>query len=253
MRGIAQETGELGIENLRDITDFFRSDIRDVSVAPPSRVDIAGEELTFEGLQAQRDLLQAELDRIGRGAEATPEQRELIGRIAEERISAGQADITNALQENLRLLRSELAPSIGLRPEDTPILDRGNLLARESLRESGNLVSEARAGEAAALLNFPLAESELKSSQTRGQQSINLALQDFQNRLRTEAFQRRLATGGLGLSLAGVQPSPIGFTPPGQITKSKSSGAATPGVAGESFIQFSQGFGQGLGSMIGGG
>lgn len=202
-------------------------------------------------------LFQGEVDRIQRGAQATPEQRQLIGDIAQRRIASGTSDINAALQESLGLLRSELAPSRGLRPEDTPVQDRGQVLARESLRLTEDLVNQARAQESQQLLEFPLAESQLRSGQTRSLQDVGLAegaqslqLQQFQDALRNQDFQRRLAAGQLGLSLAQIGPTNVGqFTPPGTISTATSQGRSTSESRG-------QGLGtqvvlQGLGSLLG--
>jgi hypothetical protein len=245
LRKIALSVGETGLENLLRSTEFQQLLFRDASF-DPSRIDVAGEESAFRGVASQDELLTAELDRIRRGATPTAGQEQLINRIAEERISAGQSDIQAALRDNLRLLREELAPAAGLRPGDSPIIDRGGRLATESLRLSERLASGARGDAAQALLQFPLQSGALQSQQTQAQQGISLALQDFQNRLRSEDFQRRLAAGQLGLSLATIQPSNIGFVPPGTETTSETRGFVPSGGSG-----IMGGIGQGIGTLIG--
>ena len=169
---------------------------------------------------AQRGLLEAELQRIQRGpGVATPEQLTAIEEARAAQVAAGEIDIERARTENLRVLREELAPRLGLRPGDTPILDRGGLIAAEALRQQGVLGNVAGQAAAQARLQFPLAASQLQSQQTQAQQTFGNALSQFQQQLNQQAFQNRLLlsqqlggigtqAGQFGLGLAGVQASP---------------------------------------------
>ena len=169
---------------------------------------------------AQRGLLEAELQRIQRGpGVATPEQLTAIEEARAAQVAAGEIDIERARTENLRVLREELAPRLGLRPGDTPILDRGGLIAAEALRQQGVLGNVAGQAAAQARLQFPLAASQLQSQQTQAQQTFGNALSQFQQQLNQQAFQNRLLlsqqlggigtqAGTFGLGLAGVQASP---------------------------------------------
>lgn len=124
---------------------------------------------------------------------ATPEQESLINEAVQKALEAGESDISRFQSQATEQLREELAPSLGLRPGDTPILDRGSRIAAESARQQGQLVSKLGLGRAASLLEFPM------------------AIQDFQSRLRSQAFANRLQLssnqGSLGLGLAGVAPN----------------------------------------------
>jgi hypothetical protein len=173
-----------------------------------------------QSIGAQRGLLEAELQRIQRGpGVATPEQLTAIEEARAAQVAAGEIDIERARTENLRVLREELAPRLGLRPGDTPILDRGGLIAAEALRQQGVLGNVAGQAAAQARLSFPLAASQLQSQQTQAQQTFGSALSQFQQQLNQQAFQNRLLlsqqlggigtqAGEFGLGLAGVQASP---------------------------------------------
>ena len=154
----------------------------------------------------QEELLQLALEDIRRGGAATPEQIELIEEAATAGIAAGGTDIERFRTESLEALREELAPSLGLRPSDTPILDRGARVAAEATRQGGQLAQRFRGAAATARLSLPLAQSQLLQASTLGQQSLGLATQQFQERLRQLAFTNRLnlqsSVGGLGLGLA---------------------------------------------------
>lgn len=161
----------------------------------------------------QDELLQAELARIRQGPQATDRQRELIAAVTEAALTTGRSDITRFRDLNLEALRDELAPSLGLRPSDTPILDRGARIGEEAQRQSGQLETSLRGLQAQAELNFPLQAGQLQSAQTQFQQSMTEGARRFQEQLRQQAFTNRLnLTGQLGgqqIALAGgIQPQP---------------------------------------------
>jgi len=161
----------------------------------------------------QEELLQLALEDIRRGGAATPEQIELIQQAGDAALERGGVDIERFRTEGLEALREELAPSLGLRPSDTPILDRGARVAAEATRQGGQLAAGVRGAEASAQLNFPLAQSQLLQSSALGQQSIASATQQFQDQLRQAAFTNRLnlqgSVGGLGISLASAGAVPF--------------------------------------------
>lgn len=154
----------------------------------------------------QEELLQLSLEDLRRGGAATPEQIQLIQEAADAGIEAGGIDIERFRTESLEALREELAPALGLRPGDTPILDRGARVAAEATRQGGQLAAGFRGAAASARLNFPLAQSQLLQTSSLGQSQLQQASRQFQDQLRQQAFANRLnlqsSVGGLGLSLA---------------------------------------------------
>lgn len=155
----------------------------------------------------QDELLKLTLDDLRRGGAATPEQKELIGQATDRAIEAGSTDIERFRTQSLEALREELAPSLGLRPTDSPILDRGARVAAEAARQGGQLTSGLRSAQAQAELNFPLASSQLLQQSAQGQQSLLEATRQFQDQLRSQALSNRLGLastlGGLGAQLTG--------------------------------------------------
>ena len=129
---------------------------------------------------------------LEQGTRATPEQLELI----DEQISASQAqgesDISEFQQETLRQLADELAPSLGLRPEDTPILDRGGEIAEAATRQQGQLTRNLQEARANAALNFPLAEQQVLGAQALSLQGLNQTAAEFGAQLREAAFANRI-------------------------------------------------------------
>lgn len=124
---------------------------------------------------------------------ATPEQRALIDEAIQSALAAGESDIKRFQTESTEQLREELAPQLGLYPGDTPILDRGSRIASEAARQQGQLVSKLNLQRATSLLEYPA------------------AIQDFQSRLRQQAFVNRLQLAGgktsAGLGLVGISPN----------------------------------------------
>ncbi len=154
----------------------------------------------------QDELLNLALEDLRRGGEATPEQIAEIEAAADAGIEAGGIDIERFRSESLEALREELAPSLGLRPSDTPILDRGSRVAAEATRQGGQLAAGFRGAAASARLNLPLAQSQILQAGAASQGQLVEATRQFQDQLRNQAFANRLnlqgSVGGLGLGLA---------------------------------------------------
>jgi hypothetical protein len=159
------------------------------------------------GIQdTQADLLSRQMDIISSGNAATPEQIALINQSADAAIAAGETDIDRFVEDSFRVLRDELAPSLGLRPGDTPVLDRGGLISRESVRQRSGLSNIINSARARDMLNFPLASNQLTSQTIGAQQSLTESMRQFQEQLLQQAFLNRQTltnqglTGSLGLA-----------------------------------------------------
>lgn len=158
---------------------------------------------------AQDELLQDMLDRIRAGGSATPEEIELINSATEQALAAGESDITRFVKLGLEQLREELAPQLGLRPGDTPILDRGGRVAAEGARQQGQLVRDLRGQQFSARLGFPLQRAQAIGGLNLGAQDRTQAIKAFQGQLTESAFINRLrlaqtsTSAGLGLAGAG--------------------------------------------------
>ncbi len=144
---------------------------------------------------------------LGGGPRLTPEQEANIAAASQAAFATGSADITAARQDALRDVREELAPSRGLRPSDTPIVDRGGRIAQESVRATGRLRSTIAGQEAAARISLPLEQSRLRQAASQFQQQQAAGATNVQNALRSNAFANRLnLTGQVGqLAISGSQ------------------------------------------------
>ena len=165
----------------------------------------------------REELLNLALEDIRRGGAATPEEIRLIEEAGAAGLAGGEINIERFETEALGKLREELAPSLGLRPSDTPILDRGGVVAAEALRQKGTLSAAIQQSGATSRLNFPLARSQLLQAGVGAQQTLQESVRQFQEQLRTQAFINRLnltgQTAGLGLGLAtGFQPNLAGLS-----------------------------------------
>src|SRR5262252_8080312 len=122
----------------------------------------------LQGQQAlaplQQKVLEAQLQQALQGNNPTPEQIAAIDAATKAAQESGMSDINAASETQLRQLRDTLAPSLGSRPTDTPILDRGALVATEATRQAGQLASSLAAANANARLNYPLASAQVSQA-----------------------------------------------------------------------------------------
>ena len=211
-----------------------------------AQVQLLQEQLAFETdpvrqaeikrqLEVQGELLDISLENIRQGTKATPEQIELIEEIRSTQLATGESDISRFRDEGLEALREELAPALGLRSTDTPILDRGARVAEEATRQQGQLERGLATTAAGARLNFPIAAGAFEANRIGFQQQLNLATSEFQAQLRQQAFNNRL---NLGRSIGGV------------IGQTASGGLGLAGI-GTSFPGFNAGFTETTSSKLG--
>jgi len=156
----------------------------------------------------QDELLNLQLEQLRTGGAATPEQKARIASATDAAITAGTADIDIGTQRGIGLIADELANSRGLRLSDSPIGSEAALLAREGLAQKGSLTKNLRAAQASSELNYPLAVQNLTSGINLNQQNTNNAVSNFQQQVRQQAYQNRLAltgqTSSTGLGLSSV-------------------------------------------------
>ena len=182
---------KLYTQEFEDMNDPVSKEVK--ALSQKYGLDVLKQNIT--NLPLQQELLQSQIDEVRRGGAATPQQEELINEYADEAINSGNIDIERYRTQGLDALRNQLAPALGLRPGDTPVLDRGALLASEALRQGGQLSSGIRGAAANAKLNYPLAASQLTSAIAQGQQGLLRAAGDFQAQLREQAGLNRLRLG----------------------------------------------------------
>ena len=125
----------------------------------------------------------------------------LINQAIEMALASGKSDIDTAFQESLDILKQNLAPSLGLRPGDSPIIDRGGKLALEATRQKSQL-----------------------SRGLRGQQAQ--FLQDLEQRSFSNRAQLlgAIQGGGLGLAGLGGAGNTLGALTAGRTAQSSTSG-----------------------------
>ena len=165
---------------------------------------------TQNALRAQSQLLFDELGRIQAGPGVPTEQQ--LAAIEDARraqVASGEFDIERGETEAYRALREELAPRLGLRPTDSPVIDRGGLISAEALRQRGQLAQTAAQAAAQARLQYPLAANQLLSQQTARQQNLGFAISQFQQNLNQQAFENRLRLQQ-GVQQASQQPGLFG-------------------------------------------
>jgi len=152
----------------------------------------------------QQEILNLQLETLRRGGAPSEEQIATIDEAIGAAQEAGEIDIGRAEQRSLEVLREELAPALGLRSTDTPILDRGARVAEEATRQRGQLSANLREAGAQARLSLPLAVGQLGLAQ----QGLLEGARQFQDQLRQQAFTNRLnlanVSSGIGAQLSGA-------------------------------------------------
>lgn len=106
----------------------------------------------------------------------SPQEEKLISDFERESLALGESDINRYTQEGLDLLKQEAAPSRGLRFSDTPILDRGNRLVTESIRQKSLLGRDIAARGATARLQQPLERQRLQEMLRENARRFRLGL-----------------------------------------------------------------------------
>lgn len=223
---------------------------------PPSE-----RELQMQTLQDE--LVNRQLESLRRGGAASAEELALIGQTTDEAIRAGQFDIDRFSQDAFNQLREELAPALGLSASDTPILDRGGQVAREAVRQKGQLSSSLRSAEAQAKLNFPLAREQLLSGVNQGAQQLLQSAEQFAAGLRSQALINRLGVsdaissrlgmtlqGGLGLA-TGIPGASSLNAASNRMAQTRMAGASTSNSKGMGFGDIASGAG-GFGGLASG-
>lgn len=145
---------------------------------------------------------------IAGGYAATPQQISLIQQATQGAYNAGAANINQQTTQGLQQLRNELAPARGLRPNDTPIVDRGAQIVSQGNAALSSLNSQLQGQAAQQQLQYPLqvGAQNLAGLGLEGQYATQQ--QAFLSQLQQQALQNRLslagALSGTGLNIAGL-------------------------------------------------
>ena len=158
------------------------------------------------------------LDKGGWEYGYSPYEADLVNQLAESRLAAGGSDIDAAFKDALRNLGQNLAPSRGMRGYDAPILDRGQLLAMENVRQKGQLSEQVRGQSSEQLLGL---SEQAKANRLSllgflGNQGLGLGTGDAlgaASNLSKERYAQASTTSsqsGLGMSDVGSISSGVG-------------------------------------------
>ena len=191
----AVQSAMLGVNDtktLQPVLDSLMKEFKSSAKSAGMNLGKLGKELGVD-FEAQFAKVQ---DDLLRGATASAEDAAQIDALAEEAISAGMIDIERFQEQGLESIRNVLAPARGLRPEDSPIIDRGGEIVQEGARQFGQLSANVRGQAAAQKLAFPLQRRAADLAGLGAQFGAATGLADFQKSLRDTAFQNRLALGG---------------------------------------------------------
>lgn len=160
----------------------------------------------------QDELLDLELERIRRGGAASPQQLELISGATDAAILAGERDISRFRDESIEAVAEQIAPALGLRPTDSPVVDRAQRIANRGQDLQQDLVTSLRGAEAQARLNFPLAVDQFQSGLSNFQLERARAVDEFRQQLQQASINSRLGFGqGVGQLGLGISQPGFGF------------------------------------------
>ena len=140
----------------------------------------------------------------------SPYEADLVNQLADEQLALGGSDIDAAYTESLRNLAQNLAPGRGMRGYDTPILDRGGLLAMENVRQKSQLSRGLRAQSSQQLLNLSeqAKQNRMQLMGFLGNQGLGLGTGDALGAAKSLQQERTArattATGTAGLGLSDV-------------------------------------------------
>ena len=196
-----------GTDNLGELTRLIREQ---------GSINAAG--IANENFARAQKLFDLELANIESGPVLTPQQGALIDQQANEAISATGSDIDKFVADAVASIQNEYAPSRGLRPTDTPVVNLLDKTVAEAARQRGQTAFQIRSQAANQKLTYPLSASQLRSGQLQSQQNLAAAGQQFQEQLAQNAQANRLALAGMlgtlrtqatsnSLGLAGIQPN----------------------------------------------
>ena len=178
---VQQEFGPSDPERgLAERGDFFRS------IRSGRRADVLSEDLASASL--------------GLGT-LSPDEQRLIRQQTDLALEAGVSDIDRFTQQAIEQVRGGEASARGLRPTDTPIVDRTVGLAEEGTRQKSVLSNQLRSQEAGLSLQLPFQRVATQAQVAGQEQSAAQAAAAFQASLNQAAFQNRLS-----LSAGGQQP-----------------------------------------------
>ncbi len=184
----------------------------------------------------QDQLLAIELERIQAGGGATQREKDLIAESTNQALALGGSDLQQAAIQGIDLIKNELAPSLGLRPEDTPIIDRGGQIVTEGLRQFGQLERSLRGAQATAELNFPLARDQALAAQSGFTQQLGQSAAEFQRALQGQASNNRARLLGLGtvggLGLQGASAQGLSILQQGRQVNTRTSGRQSQNFGG---------------------
>jgi hypothetical protein len=181
-------------------------------------------------------LLEKQIDALDCGNAPTPEQIANIDAASNAAFESGKSDINSYVGDAMEQLRTGLSPTLGLRPTDTPIVDRAGRVQQEATRQVGQLATNLAGANANARLSYPLAVSQMNDASSGFQQQLKQATAQFQAGLSDAAATNRLrllssagstidsgTQSGIGL-VTGSRGNPLSFQRESTTTQTKSPG-----------------------------
>ncbi len=212
-----------------------------------------------------KEVTDLQLDILRRGGRPSAEERQTILDATNAAIGAGKSDIQSFSSEAIQQIRDIMAPSRGLRPGDTPVIEASERVQQEATRQFGQLERGLQGVRAQAELDYPLARGQFLTEVSGFASNLAQSSREFQQNLRDRAFQNQLALSGMrtqsAMGLLGVSPTSTGALQAlsavraAQTTTTSSFSQKQSGNLLGSLGNFAMGLGfmgSGIGSLFGG-
>lgn len=142
----------------------------------------------------QLQAAQIQLKNLQQGTTATPEEAANINAAYDAMEKQGSTEISNYLTQTLRQVNEQTSQAAGLRPTDTPITSLSEQAAAQAATAQGSLTNQTESQRAQAMLNYPLAVSQLQGQQAANLQSISGGASAFSQQLQANANASRAST-----------------------------------------------------------
>lgn len=147
-----------------------------------------------------------QLENLKRGTKPTAEQEAFINQVYSGMQTAGETSIRRALTDTLQQINTEAAQASGLRPTDTPISRLSERAGIDANRGIEQLTAQTQSAKAQAMLNYPLAASQMTGNLANALQSGTQFATNYQQQLQQQAIANR--------NQAFNMPQSVGFATP---------------------------------------
>jgi hypothetical protein len=147
-----------------------------------AQLDLFNDQIQAErqASEAQREFTNQQIELMRGGFSPSPEQQAAIQESADRAVAAAEQDILRGSRRAIEQISREVSPALGLRPGDTPIINRMSNVAEQATSDIAATTSRIRSQQAQQEATLPLQTSQVMTQQ----QGLQEQAKQFQNTLR---------------------------------------------------------------------